>query len=351
MTLAPAASQLKPFEQELLNQLQDSFPLAWRPFAEIGERLGASEADVMEAIEGLRAAGIVREISAIFDTRALGYRSSLVAMRVAPERLESAAAVVNEHPGVSHNYRRHHNFNLWFTIAVPPHLDLEKHVAILHEASGAESARLLPTIRMFKLAVTLDMKGDRAIDHQSKPLYTGHEREKGLKQPLTEGDVELVRAVQGDLPMRSDPLQPAAETLGLSPDKLLGRLAHLKEGGYLQRFAGILRHRKAGFGSNGMAVWAVPEERAGAVGEEMANFTSISHCYLRPTYEDWPYNLFSMIHARTRKECESLVTDLAGRFDLDTYDVLYSGTEFKMARLRYFTPAWDEWERAHSLTS
>ena len=124
-------------------------------------------------------------------------------------------------------------------------------------------------------------------------------------------------------------------------------MADLQQRGYLRRFAAILRHRKAGFGANGMAVWNVPGHHILDMGQTMAGYTAISHCYQRPVYTDWKYNLFTMIHARKKSECESFVEQLASDHGLSDYAVLYSTTEYKKIRLAYFTPAFDEWEAAH----
>ncbi|MBI2724216.1 MAG: Lrp/AsnC family transcriptional regulator [Chloroflexi bacterium] len=346
MTTA-ASTHMDAIDQRLLNEMQDRFPLVREPFAELGARIGVTEADAIAHVAGLRENGILRQVSAIFDTKALGYATSLVAMRVPADRLKQAAQIVNAHPGVSHNYRRTHEFNLWFTIAVPPGADLQTHVDALHAAAGAESTRMLPTLRLFKIGVTLDMTGERALAHRSDPQYTHADREVASQHRLTDRDIDVVRAVQGDLPLRPDPFAPAAKALRVSVDGLLLELQDLQRRGYLRRFAAILRHRKAGFSANGMAVWAVPEDAIRTVGETMAGYTSISHCYQRPVYEDWKYNLFTMIHARKKGECEEFVAELAEKHGLNDVAVLYSTTEYKKVRLAYFTPAFDEWERAH----
>jgi DNA-binding Lrp family transcriptional regulator len=334
-------------DQRLLNEMQDRFPLVREPFAALAQRAGVIEAEAIQHIAGMRESGILRQVSPIFDTKALGYATSLVAMRVPEDRLKAAAEIVNAHPGVSHNYRRTHAFNMWFTIAVPSGADLPAHVDALHAAAGAESTRMLPTLRLFKIGVTLDMTGERAIDHRSDPQYTHEDREVAAGNTLSERDIEVVRAVQGDLPLHPDPFAPAADALGISVDDLLRALEDLQRRGYLRRFAAILRHRKAGFGANGMAVWAIPEDRIIDLGQTMAGYTTISHCYQRPVYEDWKYNLFTMIHARKKGECEDFVAELAQRHGLDDVAVLYSTTEYKKVRLAYFTPAFDEWERQH----
>ena len=335
-------------DELLLNEMQDRFPLVSEPFAELAARTGASERDVMASIAGMRASGVLRQVSPIFDTKALGYASSLVAMRVADDRLTAAAEAVNAHPGVSHNYRRTHAFNMWFTIAVPPGADLRTHIDALHRLAGTESTRMLPTLRLFKIGVTLDMTGARAIDHRSVPQYTHEMREVAATHALTARDIEVIRAVQGDLPLEPDPFAGYARVLGTTVEGLIGELEDLQLRGYLRRFAAILRHRKAGFGANGMAVWDVPEDDILTVGATMAGYTNISHCYQRPKYEDWRYNLFTMIHARKKGECEDFVAQLAERHGLRDYDVLYSTTEFKKVRLAYFTPEFEAWERMHA---
>ncbi len=334
-------------DQRLLNELQDRFPLVREPYRELAERTGTTENDIIARLQAMRASGILRQMSPIFDTKALGYTTSLVAMRVPEERLAAAAEIVNAHPGVSHNYRRTHEFNMWFTIAVPPGSSLQAHVDALHRDAGAESTRMLPTLRLFKIGVTLDMTGEREMTHRSKPQYTHEQREAAATNTLGERDIEVVRAVQGDLAIEPDPFAAPARALGMSIDALIDALLDMQRRGYLRRFAAILRHRKAGFGANGMAVWRVPEDRIGEAGQAMAGYTAISHCYQRPVYADWKYNLFTMIHARKKDECEDFVAELAREHGLDDFAVLYSTTEYKKIRLAYFTAEFDTWERRH----
>jgi DNA-binding Lrp family transcriptional regulator len=342
----PPADGVEPtLEQLVLNEMQDRFPLVREPYKALASRTGSTEADVLSTLGSLRESGVLRQVSPIFDTKALGYTSSLVAMRVPESRLAQAADVVNAHPGVSHNYRRSHDFNMWFTIAVPPGSDLQAHVDALHAKAGAESTRMLPTLRLFKIGVTLDMTGQRAIDHRSDPQYTHEHREIASKHYLSERDIEVIRAVQGDLPLAPDPFAAVARVLGTDVEHLIRELGELQRRGYLRRFAAILRHRKAGFGANGMAVWNVGGDRILDMGATMAGYTTISHCYQRPTYEDWKYNLFTMIHARKKGECEDFVAELSKRHGIEDYAILYSTTEYKKVRLAYFTPEFEAWER------
>jgi DNA-binding Lrp family transcriptional regulator len=291
-----------PVEAALLSQIQADIPVVENPFAELGCKIGTSEDQVIQRLQSLKSAGIIRQISAIFDTRSLGYESSLVAARVDPARVDEAAAIINQHPGVSHNYLRDHTFNLWYTIAVSPlsELGLEKTVEILHRTSGAESTRLLPTLKLFKIGVKFDFGAE-----SDTPVYT--EANRTDIQPLTPREIEFVRLMQRDLLITERPFADSPIPL---PD-LQAMHRQFLESGRMRRFAAVLHHRKAGFSANAMGVWAVPESEIDRVGELMATFRAVSHCYRRPSYPDWPYNIFTMVHGKSQEECEQTLAAIA----------------------------------------
>jgi DNA-binding Lrp family transcriptional regulator len=340
-----AAVPLDDRDKHLLNLLQSRFPLEPRPFASVAASAGLEEREVLARTRALLDDRIIREVTPIFDTPALGYHSMLVAARVDPENPHRAAKIVNEHPGVSHNYLRNHTFNIWFTIAVPPdsELGLDGTLEILSERTGAESMRQLPTITMFKINMNLEMEGG------TEALAAPVEAVKPLSRepvPIDDLDVAVVRAVQGPMEVRSDPYAPAAERLGVSVEQLLEHCRGMVDRGLLRRVAAILYHRRAGFSANGMGVWKVPEEHVMKLGPQMAAVRGISHCYQRPTYPDWPYSIFTMAHGRSKEECDAIldgVAEVAGLGD-DERSTLYSSTEFKKVRLLYFTPDYAEWE-------
>lgn len=339
---APAA--LSERTRALLDLIQDEFPLVERPYEALGIRLGLSETEALESLSEARAAGVVRQISAIYDTQALGYSSSLVAMRVPPERLGRAVAAVNAHPGVSHNYQRTHDFNLWFTVAMPPGADLGYVIQRLHDLAGAESTRPLPTVRMFKIGVSLDMSGERGTEARSTPGYTHERRKKGQAYALTPQDIAFVRATQVDLPDVATPFTRIAADLNEPVEAVLERGRALKEGGVMRRFAGVLNHRAAGFSANGMVVWNVPADRVEEFGRFVAGYRSVSHCYQRTSYPDWPYSVFSMVHEQTTAGVEDVAAAIARESGVDDFRVLYSTVEYKKIRLPYFIPEYDRWE-------
>ena len=342
--------ELEDLDKRLLNLIQSDFPLVARPYLTLAERVGATEEQVMERIAALKKGRIVRQINAIFDTRALGYQSTLVAARYAPERLHQGALIVNQHPGVSHNYERDHDFNLWYTVAVPPGSNLQAHVDTLHQLSGAEVTRMLPTLRLFKIGVDLDMAGERKLDARGTPEYTDEMRRQAQGQALTAEDIDLIRELQEDLLVEREPFAAMADHLDITVEGLFERAARLKASGHLRRYAAILYHRKAGFRANGMAVFRVPVDDVPEIGPKIANFRAVSHCYQRPVYPDWPYNLFAMVHAHTPDECQAIINAIVTETGADDYVVLYSTTEYRKVRVKYFDPALEQWEREHIAT-
>lgn len=335
----------------MLGALQEAMPFVQRPFAAIGERCGMTETEVLERIRQLKSDKVIRQISAIFDTRSLGYASSLVAARIAPEQLDAAVQVINSHPGVSHNYLRNHEFNLWYTIAVPPtsKLGLEGTVNRLHALSGAETTRLLPTLKLFKIGVRFDVEGSAKPDDQSAPSYT--EASRSESRPLTAMEIEFVRRMQRDLELTAEPFADIAKDLGLSFEAAAAMHQEFLRTGRMRRFAAVLHHRKAGFGANAMGVWAGPQndpEALRKIGETMANFSAVSHAYERPSYPEWPYNLFTMVHGKSEEECEQTLASIAMATGITDRHALYSTKEFKKVRVRYFTDEEAKWEAEHA---
>ncbi len=344
-----AAIPLDETDKRLMNLLQSSFPLDERPYDAIAAAANLGVDEVMTRTRRLLDERIIREITPIFDTRALGYESMLVAAKVDAENPHRAAGIINSHPGVSHNYLRTHEFNLWFTIATPPdsELGLQGTLGVLQRLTGAESIRQLPTLTLFKINMNLEM--ERGTDALAARVEAAPPRELE-RQPYDERDVEVIRALQGPMAVGDRPYDEAAAEVGMSTAELLEHLRGMVARRLLRRVAAILFHRRAGFSANGMGVWRVPKELVPEVGGRMAAVRGISHCYERPTYEDWPYSVFTMAHGRSKEECDAILQSIADQHDLhgDDRAVLYSSTEFKKIRLHYFTADYGEWERANS---
>jgi len=342
-----SAVPLDELDKRLLNLMQGRFPLAPRPYAEVARLAEVPEEEVLSRVQHLLDERIIRQVTPIFDTRVLGYKSMLVAASVDPENPHRAARIVNSHPGVSHNYLRNHDFNMWFTIAVEPDskLGLDGTLDVIQRETGADSIRQLPTLRLFKIRMDLEMEqGTEAL--QQAAADSEYREPEPIE--LEELDIAVIKALQGDLPVVPEPYAPSADELGLSQEQLLAHLESMQERRALRRVAAILFHRRAGYSANGMGVWRVPEEQILEFGPLMASFRGISHCYQRPTYADWPYSVFTMAHGRSKDECDAILDSIEERTGIGERATLYSSTEFKKIRLLYFTDDYRRWEAEHS---
>lgn len=320
-------------DKEILNEIQWTFPLVPRPYSEIAKKFHISDEVLMKRLNALKESGVVRQLSAIFDTRRLGYKSALVAMAISPDKLDHIANQINRHPGVSHNYERNHEYNLWFTLAVPPSSDLKSEIDKFSKLQGINKVRMLPTIKLFKIGVKLEM-----VEEKKAEVKPSEEKKKILdvKFVATEEDKKFIRELQKDLEITERPFLKSAQSLGVTEDQLLEKAMYYEEIGVMRRFAAILRHREAGFVSNGMIVWKVPNERIEQVGAKLGSFPQVSHCYQRPVYPDWPYNVFSMIHCKSNDDAQKVAQEIQSQIDVHDYKILFSSREFKKTRVEYF---------------
>ena len=327
-------------DRRLLGLIQSSVPLVREPFAALAADLGCSEAAVLERLRALHApGGVLREIAAILDAARLGYAQSLVAFRVSPDRLDEAGTGVAGHPGVSHCYGRDGACNLWFTLATSPTsaLGLAGTVALLARRAGAADRMILPMLRRYKLDVRFGAA--RGLPHPPAATNDAPAAAPSAQQ------VRAIRALQVDLPLRPDPFASLAARAGLSADDLLACGADFLAAGWMRRYAAVLHHRAAGARANVMVVWRVDEADADAAGAQCAEFAAVSHCYLRPTHADWPYNLYTMIHGADRDDCEDTIRRIAAAAGLGERLALWTTREYKKRRVRLFTDDERRWER------
>jgi DNA-binding Lrp family transcriptional regulator len=328
---------------DILSIIQKNFPLTKKPFLDISKELGISENEVLKIIQEQKESKIIRQTSAIFDTKSLGFSSSLVAFKVKEEDIDNAVKIINAHPGISHNYERDHDFNIWFTIAIDPNskLGLEKSVEILAKKTKSVDHIMLPTLKLFKISVKLNTTGK---DAKKEKVNKSVEKKKITLTPL---HIDIIKLAQEDIEIVSEPFAKIIKELNINYETFFHTLQELKEAGVMRRFASILNHRKAGFNANAMTVWDIDEAKGEEIGKTAAEFSAVSHCYLRPKYPNWQYNLFTMIHGKTKEETSSIIEDIAKEIEHKSKRPLYSTREFKKVRLKYFTPEFLEWEKEH----
>jgi len=324
---------LDDIDGKLLNSIQVDFPLDREPFCALGLRLGISSGEVIHRIERLKAKGIVRLIGPVFDARSLGYQTTLVAMKVAESRLDRAAQVISEHPGVSHGYQRDNNLNVWFTLSLPSTVDIQSELRELNGLIGAEATIDLPALRVFKIVAYFDAEGG------SGPLsgtnIVGCSTPSHEDNHLSPTDRALINELQQDLPLVERPFDGLSARLDMDIARLLDRLRYLNQRGIMRRFGAAIRHQSIGFVANAMTCWTVPQDMVETVSRKLSAFEEVSHCYERKTDRLWPYNLFAMIHGRTKEACQDVARRVSRETSLEDYLLLFSVREFKKVRVKY----------------
>jgi DNA-binding Lrp family transcriptional regulator len=348
-------------DRKLLNLIQSPFPMVDQPYQQLGEEVGVSEQEVIDRLAELKRINVLRQISAIFDTRRLGFKTTLVAAAYEPDQLHDAAMEINKHPGVSHNYAREGSYyNLWFTLAVPPEHDLAATAEYMARKTGSMEQRLMPTKRFFKIGVNFDMVNKKGSSFNFSPdnvkadkgdAKAGGENaaDKGAVDswnqavPVTDFEKDAIRGMQEDLELVPRPYDDTAKNLGISTEELFALAKDFQERRIMRRYSAVLHHRRSGFKANAMIVWKVPEDRSEEVGLTMAAHNAVTHCYERPTFPDWPYTHFTMVHATTPEGCEEINNEISEATGITERLVLYSTREYKKTRVRYFVPDYDEY--------
>ncbi|MFC2007607.1 Lrp/AsnC family transcriptional regulator [Chloroflexota bacterium] len=316
----------------LLNLIQTGFPLQPEPYRELGLKLSIDGDEVIRRIEQLKTDGIIRQIGPVMDSRRLGYRTTLVAMRVADTKLDKAAQLLVEHPGVSHGYERDHHFNLWFTLAIPPGVDMDRELEQMTRTIGAESAFALPAIKLFKIRAYFAMGGDSQISTDTTSP-AGSMLPQEVELSVT--DRKVINELQQDLPLIPSPFSAMAARLNLEGEDFLSQCRSLLKRGVIRRFSASVNHRNAGFTANAMTCWIAPAEKVDAAGQKLASLREVSHCYERKTNPQWRHNLFAMIHGRSGEICREIAGRVSSETGLTDQIFLFSTREFKKTRVIY----------------
>jgi DNA-binding Lrp family transcriptional regulator len=331
-------------DKNLLNIIQAEFPLSREPFTALELRLSINRNEIIQRIEHLKSRGIIRLIGPVFNPRSLGYRTTLVAMKIPVERMDKVKQVISTHPMVSHCYERDHDFNLWFTLAMPVARDIESEIHKLGSKIKAAEILNLPAVRVFKIGALLTL-GINNSHLSLRALFP-----PVIASPSTEGrgnlntcsdlsstDRAVINELQQDLPLNEKPFDLMSARLSMDVDKFLSRCQALLQYGIMRRFSASINHSKLGFTANAMACWNTPPGIIETAGNKIAKFPEISHCYERQTSPLWPYNLFAMIHATTKETCQALVDRIHSETGLakNGLVLLFSTKEIKKMRVRY----------------
>ncbi|HTT41047.1 MAG TPA: Lrp/AsnC family transcriptional regulator [Burkholderiales bacterium] len=315
----------------LLNEFQRGFPLCRRPFAAIAEHMGTSEDLVLERLRTHQEQGSVTRVGAVFAPRTLG-ASILGALAVPDSRLAQVAAMVTARGEVNHNYEREHRYNLWFVAAAPDESKLDAALREIERGACCGTLLKLPMIEEYRIDLGFDLSGAQP------PLGSATPVSRPMRVALRPEQERLIAALQLGLPLAPTPYAVLAATAGMAETEVLAMLDRWIRDGVIRRLGIVLRHRELGYHANAMAVWDVADAQVGALGARLARQAGVTLCYRRSrALPEWPYNLFCMIHGRTRDSVSRRLAELHGECDLAGFDsaVLFSRQRFKQCGARY----------------
>ena len=326
--------KLDTIDKNLLNIIQAEFPLSREPFAALGLHLSIDSEEVIRRIKQLKTGEIIRYIGPVFNPGKLGYRTTLAAMKVDAERLDEAGRIIGTHPMVSHCYERDHDFNLWFTLAMPIAGDTESEVHNLGKKVRAKTTLNLPAVKTFKIGAYFNL-GDHNTSAPS--TVTNHNMPQYKAIELSPIDRSVISESQQDLPLIEKPFDQISARAGIDADKFLSHCQALLQRGVMRRFSASVSHNKLGFTANAMACWIATSDMVDAAGKKIAMFSEVSHCYERRTNSIWHHNLFAMIHADCKETCRAIADKICSVTGLDKKELilLFSTKEVKKTRLRY----------------
>lgn len=347
------------FELQILDIVQDGFPIVERPYAAIAEiyrdRYGhtpGSEQDVFEAVESLRNEGVIRRLGGVYDTKRLGLVSRLCAGKVPSvatgaaddSALEQFAATVMDIPAITHNYVRSHEYNVWFTVIAESETALQSIIEKLCAETALHDTHAMPALKMFKINTVMSVIEGRKANVQNEPsviLNSSAVIQSGAKnlESLSEFDKARIRLLSGNIPHSLTPFTDLFQSVIQSGEKTLEEvLVSANEdltSKRMRRFGAVLRHQNAGFPCNAMVCFDAGENAADA-GAKLAANPHVSHCYERPPFEGFSYNVYGMFHAQSEEELNGFVHEAVETLGNPRFAVLHSLRELKKTSYQYF---------------
>jgi DNA-binding Lrp family transcriptional regulator len=324
-----AMSRDSALDLQILAALQNKFPLLPRPFAKVAGELAITEERLLGSIQSLIDDRRISRMGAVFDSRRLGYRGTLVAAKVSGEKMKEAVFSINQLSGVTHNYLRDGEYNLWFTLMAPSEDKLDSTLGQVMRNAGIDEYLSLKAVRVFKIDT-------RFAPGAREQTMSKTSVEYGDPVGLTARDRSLIRALSYPLSLTSEPFREVADSLGLEESQVIGSIKSWLEQGLIRRFGAVIRPTRVGLKGAVLGVWRVDEARAERIGIEMAAFPQVSHCYERITYPEWGYNLYTMIHGSNEEDCRRTAEEISGKTGISEYRLLSTVRELKKTGMRYF---------------
>ena len=327
----------------VLAELQAGLVLSRSPFGELAEKLDIDLSDLLDLLNNLLEKQVLREISPVFNGAKLGYASTLIAASVPESHISAFVDFVNAMPGVSHNYGRGNDYNVWFTIALPL-LDtaadpFEPLLAELKREFALNSIISLPVHKMYKLRVQFG----KPLARVGRGNYAPAGSSEKVLGSLGENERALIRQLQKGLPLCEFPFaRIAGESNSLAgytvftESGIIQLLGQWQGQGIIRRIAGRVRHYNMGYNANAMLVLSMDESEIDSAGKIIAGKDFVSHCYHRQRLSSWPYDMYAMVHAGNQNQLDNYIAEIISQIKPAGHSILYTKCEYKKMAVKYF---------------
>lgn len=321
----------------LIDDYQSGFPIRERPFVQVAEELGIDESEAIERTRALRENSVFRRFGAVLNPPVIG-SSTLAAVTVSTERFDAVAEIINSYRQVNHNYRRDHEWNMWFVVTAASRDRRDAILAEIERKTGSEVLNL-PMRTDYYIDLEFPVVNDDRFARESvpeTPVNATRIREEATSG-LSQLEADVLSEIQGGFPLVKTPYRATAEAVDDSPERVIAAIDRLRENGCIKRIGCVVNHVVTGFKNNCMVVWDVPDDELDHLGERVGRLPYVTLCYHRPRRpgQDWPYNLFTMIHGREASVVDEKIDELAGEYLAVSHERLYSTETLKQTGAQY----------------
>jgi DNA-binding Lrp family transcriptional regulator len=321
----------------LIDGYQSGFPIEERPFRRVAEDLGITESEALRRVERLREEGIFRRFGPVLNPPVIG-ASTLAAVSAPEERFEEVAEVINSYRQVNHNYRRDHEWNMWFVVTAGSLATRDEILSDIEDRTGCEVLNL-PMLTDFYIDLEFPVVNtDRfARESLAETEVEATRISETAAADLSALDKALLLEIQDGFPLSETPYRDVATAVDAPVEDVLAAIERLQADGCIKRIGCVVNHVVTGFDANCMVVWDVPDERLDEWGEVVGKLPYVTLCYHRPRRPEqgWPYNLFTMIHGRDPEAVDAKIDELAGEYLPVDHERLYSTATLKQTGARY----------------
>ena len=307
-------------DRQLLIELQKEIPLHTRPFEAIGRKVGLDSADVILRIHRLQEEKVLDPLYALFDMNQVAYQMVGVAMKVAADSVDRAAAMICRHPGIPQCSKWKGEFNLWFVLALPMQESLQDHCQQLAQFANAEKQLVLRTLKIYKPA----------------------ENGKAGKRDLNETEIRLVRVLQEEFPLTDEPFKRWAKLAGLSDESLFQQIQVFQKQGFLKRIAAFTGFSEKRNGK-AVAMWRIPEEKIDWAGIVAASSPEVVSCSRRAVSPEMPYSLHAVLDSDSEEIGKVVMRSIEEEIGAWPSQCVLKEKDYKKSRLKYFSEDLQDW--------